>query len=392
MNTLVVLIEGLARYVGWWFGALARWRDPRAPMSVRRLGVLMIAMPVFFIVQLVHAICLLLDEILFPRYRRASLDGALIITGIPRSGTTFLHRTLARDTRHYTTLTTWEGVLAPSILQRHMVRGLRRLDRRLGRPVGRGLAGLTRRLAGGLDAVHEIGLDAAEEDYLALLPAAGCFVMLLAFPSAPGLQALGQFERAVPARRRRRLLRFYRNCLQRHIHADGGRRRLLSKNAAFGPWLPGLRETLPEARFILCVREPRQALSSQISSVSAARSLFGTATDSAAFQRIFLDMYKVTLEDLARTLRDWPIDRAALIDLADARAEPAAVIREAMRRLGIPGHHSLEAALDRLGRHSESTHRHSVTDLAIDVMTLDEHMNPGYQRLLTLPHRVRRPS
>ncbi|MEF8834118.1 MAG: sulfotransferase [Halofilum sp. (in: g-proteobacteria)] len=392
MNTLVVVIEGLARYIGWWLGALVRWRDPRAPMSARRLAVLIAGMPVFLAAQMTHALCLLLDEVLFPRYRRASLAGALIITGIPRSGTTFLHRTLAADRRYYTTLSTWEGVLAPSIVQRYLVRAARRLDGGLGRPLGRGLALVTRRLTGGLESVHETRLDAAEEDYLALLPAAGCFIMLLAFPSAPGLQALGQFDRSMPASRRARLLRFYRGCLQRHIHADGGRRRLLSKNAAFGSWVAGLRQALPEARFILCVREPDAALSSQISAVRAARTLFGTATDGVAFQRIFLEMYTATLGDLARTLADWPIDRVALIDLADMQDQPAAVIREATRRLALPERQTLESVLDRLGEHAASTHRHSVTDLAIDAKTLDEHMTPGYQQLLALPHRVRRPS
>ncbi|MDZ7749175.1 MAG: sulfotransferase [Halofilum sp. (in: g-proteobacteria)] len=333
-----MLIEGLGRYIGWWLGALVRWRDPRAPMSARRLTVLVAGMPVFLGVQLVHAICLVLDEILFPRYRRASLDGAVIITGIPRSGTTFLHRTLAADTDHYTTLTTWEAVLAPSIAQRCLVRALRRLDGGLGRPLGRGLAVVSRRLTAGLDAIHEIELDAAEEDYLALLPAAGCFVMLLALPSAPGLQDLGRVDRTMPAGRRRRLLRFYRGCLQRHVHADGGQRRLLSKNAAFGSWVASLRQALPEARFILCVREPAEALSSQLSAVRAAQTLFGTATDGAAFQQLFLDLYTTTLAGLARTLRDWPVDRAALVDLADMQAQPAAVIREAMRRLAMPAH------------------------------------------------------
>jgi len=387
MNTLVVVAEGLACYLGWWARALIRWRDPRAPMGPRRLAMLLLGMPVFVAIQLIHALCLLLDEVLFPRFRRVSLEGALVITGIPRSGTTFLHRTLAADTTHYTTVTTWEAILAPSILQRRLVRALAWLDGRLGHPATRCLGGLTHYLAGGLDAIHEVDLDAAEEDYLLLLPAAGCFVMLLAFPSAPGLQRLGDFDNSVSAGRQRRLLRFYRRCLQRHIHADGGHRRLLSKNAAFGSWIRGLHETLPGARFIVCIRPPDEALSSQISAVSAARPLFGTATHGAAFQRLFLDTYAATLDHLAATILAWPRDTVAVVDATPLRHQPAEVIRNTMNRLAIAETPELTRALDALPS-TRSSHRHRVAELSLDADTISERLDPAYRRLLAMAHRV----
>ena len=389
MNTLFAIGDGLARYLGWWASALVRWRDPRAPVGARRLLVLILGMPIFLLVQLGHGLCLLLDEVLFPGYRRIPLDNALVITGIPRSGTTFMHRTLAADTDRYTTLTTWEAILAPSILQRYMVRALARLDRLLGRPLARGLAWLTRRVAGGLDDIHEIGLEAAEEDYLCLLPAAGCFVMLLAFPAATGLQQLGHLDTAMRATRRRRLLRFYRACLQRHIYADGGHRHLLSKNAAFGSWLAGLRETLPEARFIVCVRQPASALSSQISSVSAAYQLFGVRPQSQAFQEIFLTMYADTLQHLATTIAAWPLERAAVADTQALQADAASCIRAIMDRLAIPETKALSEALSALRESTaKSGHQHRIDALALDRETLEERMTPAYRQLLELPHSV----
>ena len=49
-----------------------------------------------------------------------------------RSGTTFLHRLLARDERNFTSMNTWEILFAPSITLRKVVRALAALDRRLG--------------------------------------------------------------------------------------------------------------------------------------------------------------------------------------------------------------------------------------------------------------------
>lgn len=387
MSTLVAVAEGLARYLGWWARALVRWRDPRAPMRPRRLLVLLAGFPVFFAIQLIHALCLLLDECLFRGYRRSSLDGTVVITGIPRSGTTFVHRTLARDTHRYTTIATWEAVLAPSICQRRLVDGLSWIDRRLGGPAARGLAALTRRLAGGMDDIHEIGLEAPEEDYLLLLPAGGCFIMLLAFPAAPGLRALARMDRDMPEGRRHRLLRFYRGCLQRHMYVRGRGRCLLSKNAAFGSWLGGLRETVPEARFIVCLRDPVQALGSQIRATAAARAVFGTETTSLAFQREFLDMYTYTLTRLADLVASWPVERAAVLDTSDLRERPAGSIRQILQRLAITEDDAMAARLAGMSA-SGIPHRPNVEALALDQATLEQQMAPPYERLLALPHRV----
>lgn len=376
------------RHFAWWGGALLRPRDPLAPFGFRRGLMLVFAMPLFIGVQTIHAVCLLLDEILFPGYRRVQVGRALFITGIPRSGTSFLQRTLAVDPDRYTSLTTWEALFAPSITQRRIVHGLAAVDRRLGRCMGRALESLTRRLTGALDEVHKVGLEAPEEDYLVLMPAGGCFIMLLAFPGALDLQNLGHFDRRVPWARRRRLLQFYERCLQRHLYADGGRRRLLSKNAAFGSWLQALHEQFPEARFIVCIREPTMAFSSQISAIAPAYHLFGTAVTTATFQQFFFGMLSDTLDHLTVTLARWPIERATVIDMDDLRAAPGAVIHGALMRLGEKSGAGLASHLAALQAHTGSGHRHEVGTLTVDHDELERWMRPNYRVLLTLPHRV----
>lgn len=386
MVTLTACLDGLLRQLGWWLQAFVRPREPRAPLGARRALILVLALPPALLVQLIHVVCLLLDEVLFPGYRRVPPDRAVIITGIPRSGTTALHRALASDTDRYTTPTTWEVLLAPSIVQRWLIRAAARLDRALGGHARRGLTALTRRLAGDLAAVHEVALDSPEEDYLALLPAGGCFLLLLAFPGARGLQDLGAFDTRMPEGRRRRLLAVYRRLLQRHLYADGGRRILLSKNAAFGSWLQGLHETLPDARFVVCIREPVTALSSQISSVGSARVL-GTRVDGAAFQTLFLDLQAGTLAHLQVTLAAWPRQRAAIVDMAELRAAPEETVTAALEQLGEPCGDRLAAGLAQL-RSGGGGHRHSAAALALATDTLAARLEPPYRALRALPHRV----
>lgn len=388
MVTLAGCLQGLVLHLGWWVGAFLRPRDARAPLRVHRALVLLGGLPIFLAVQLVHGLCLVLDDLLFPGYRQVTVGRALFITGIPRSGTTALHRAVASDRERYTTLTTWEALFAPSILQRRLVRGLTRADARLGGYLRRGLAAATQRLTGDLAAVHDVGLDAAEEDYLALLPAGGCFLLLLVFPGARGLQALGRFDTAVAAARRRRLLAFYERILQRHLYADGARRVLLSKNAAFGSWAAGLHEQFPEARFIICIREPVAALSSQISSVASARALFGTRVDNAGFQALFVDMYAETLQHLVDTLAQWPRERVAVVDMADLRSKPEETVLSALAQLGEPVSASLRTGVEALAG-GGGGHRHSADALAVARATLEERLLPAYQRLRGLPHCIR---
>lgn len=397
MTTLLTLLEGLGHYLGWWARALVAGRRARAPLRPRRLLLLLFGMPLFLLVQAVHTLCLLLDELLFPGYRRMAVQEPLFITGLPRSGTTFLHRTLAVEADRYTTLTTWEALLAPSILQRRLIRALARLDGLLGGPGRRGLTALGRRLGGPLEAIHEVGLNAAEEDYLLLLPAGGCFILLLAFPDAPGLPALGRLDptmdrsvdRSMTPGRRRRLLRLYRGLVQRHLYVDGGERRLLSKNAAFGGWVEGLRETFPDARFLICIREPGTALSSQISAVSGARALFGTTVDGTAFQRLFLDLFGDTLAHLAATVRGWPPERAAIIDMGDLRRAPATTIATALIQLQIAPSARLCGALAGLPRGQHSHHHHAIEGLALPRQAITDRLLLPYRVLLNAPNRIR---
>ncbi len=390
MRTFIALLEGAIRYLGWWLQAVTAWRDPRAPLGPRRLLVLLAGVPLFFVVQAVHGICLLLDEVLYPGYRQQPVGRALFITGIPRSATTFVHRTLAADTARFRTPGAWEVAVAPAICQRRLIRRLGRLDARLGGYGQRALAGALRRLAGGLDAIHPVELDAPEEDYLALLPAGGCFIALLAFPAAAGLQGLSCFPERLSAGRQQRLLACYERCLQRQLYDGAPGTVLLSKNAALGSWTPALYERFPQARFLICLREPRSALSSQVSSVGAARAL-GVAVDRPAFQRLLLDAYAGSLAHLAELAERDTRSRVAVVDTGDLRVAPERVLGAALERLGEPVDGRLARALAEAGRTgagSSSPHRHDPSALAWAEPAIEARLQPPYRHLLASAHRV----
>ncbi|EAQ96563.1 sulfotransferase [Congregibacter litoralis] len=300
-----LFFEAMAIYTRAWLGAFGSGQRVAAPLTPRRI-LLLLLFPVFMIVQLLHWVCLALDHVFFPAFRRQSIHRPVFVLGVPRSGTTFLHRALADDGA-FTTTRTWELLFAPSLCQRYLIRGLIGLDKLMGAPLAQVLRWLVKRGGRELEAIHAVGLDAAEEDYLALLPAAGCFFASLAFPGSSSLAALGKFN-TMSEGRRRRLMDHYHALMQRHVYAHGGRQ-LLSKNAAFASWGDALRERFPDAVMILCIREPLRAVSSQVSSLQPARSLFATDPDGEELPRLFRQYYERWFTDLARLA----IHRQALV-------------------------------------------------------------------------------
>ena len=170
----------------------APWRT--GPLGLRRLVMLSLFVPAFLALQTVHWLFFRLDDLLFPGYREVAVDAPLFVVGIPRSGTTFLHRVLARDETRFTTPRLWELVLAPSVTQRKLVAAAAWIDGRLGGSGRRAVRWLERRIFVSLDQVHPVTLDSPEEDYFALLPIFACFLLVVPFPDHPEVWRLSRFD------------------------------------------------------------------------------------------------------------------------------------------------------------------------------------------------------
>ncbi|QGU32394.1 sulfotransferase [Thermochromatium tepidum] len=303
------------------------------PSRKRRL-VMTLFLPLFALVQGLHWLGLLLDELLFPGYRRVQIREPLFVLGVPRSGTTYLHQVLAQDAR-YTTFHAWECLFALSISARYVWLGLARLDALLGRPGARLIGWLERHAFSGLDAVHPMRLDTPEEDYFALMPALACFILVLPLAHAESIWHLGTFDRDLPEPERRRLLAFYRGCLQRHLYVHGPDKRLLSKNAAFAPLAGSLVAEFPDARFILCLREPERTLPSQLSSIQSGLALFDSlsvAPDLPERLSAQLGFYYRHLEQVFAAL---PESRCAWVTMQTLNSDLGTTLERVHAQLGL---------------------------------------------------------
>src|ERR1022692_3425797 len=125
--------------------------------------------------------CFLLDDLFFPAYRNQPVEQPLFILGNFRSGSTFLHRLLARDATTFTSLRTCDIFLMPSITQRRLFHGLGRIDAWLGAPLAKLLKRFDDRFLGRVR-IHKIGLFEPEEDEMILMYAWSSLFVGFLFP------------------------------------------------------------------------------------------------------------------------------------------------------------------------------------------------------------------
>lgn len=302
---------------------------------LKRLGLLLALWPPVIALQVAHWLGFLLDEIAFRGYRKVAVRTPLFVLGVPRSGTTFMHRLLARDPA-LTTLATWECIFAPSVSERYFWLGVAALDRRLGGPLARTLRWCESRALGRLDDVHPTALAAPEEDYWTLMPLLSCFVLVVAFPRADWLWRMARFDRDMPARERDRLVRWYRRCLQRHLYVHGAGKTLLSKNAAFAGMATTLVEAFPDCRLVICERDALSVIESQFRSLDAAMCAFETERHEPAFRDRLIDCLDFYYANLDRAAAAAGTGRCARTPIHALSRDPQRAVQEIYSMLERP--------------------------------------------------------
>ncbi len=330
--------------------------------------------------QAIHWLCLALDEVLFPAYRRVRVRAPVFVLGTPRSGTTFLHRLLAHDPV-FTTFALWECVLAPSVLERRALGALARLDRRVGAPFGRAVARIERRVARAMDDLHPTALSAPEEDYLALAPSFECFLLAIAFPEGEWLWRGARLDER-PAAERAAFAARYRRVLQRHLYAhgevDGDGRRLLSKNAVFAGAAHTLLDAFPDARVLVCRREPLDALDSQARVLAGARRRLGTDGAACGLDARLVDAFAYWNANLGR-LGD--AEAGLVVPVAQLSRHTREIACAALQHLNLPMSNALDAALAAHERkHGPHGHGFATPHRAADAPSADPDVRARFAR------------
>jgi hypothetical protein len=324
--------------------------------------------------MLVNWLFLFLDELCCPGYRQQKIDEPLFILGPPRSGTTRLHRVLAADRERFTTTSAIEAFFAPSVIQKRALKGLKRLDDRIGGPLRRLLAALETRGTGRLHDMHPGGAADPEEDFYFLLAHQSCFGLALFFPRWPGFHDLMLAEHPAARGARREAIAFYRLMLQKHCHVFGGGRVLLSKNASFAAWTAPLLEAFPTARVLCLNRPPSETVPSMLSLADHQRRAAAAEGGDSDFHDLMLEVMRAHYRGLADHLRGHPPERRRVIDRRQLRDYPEACVREAYHRFGWTPSGRFRTCLcvfRNEARGFVSRHHYSARDFGLDGPSLD---------------------
>ena len=240
--------------------------SPRYP-SVKRVLVVVLFFPLFILHIIINSLCLLLDNILFPGYRKQKIEKPVFIIGVPRSATTYLFDLLFEDEKHFHAFTLWELVLAPSVCQKYFLLMLRALDRKLGNPLYTMALAADRIFFGKFVHIHDIGIFKPEEDEALFIYNLSSLFFFYGWPGVPVLENLFYHDSRLPARVRQRNIDFYYRCIQRHTYVFDrhNQRYFLSKNPTFIPRMESVARRFPSVRFIYPVRSPYSTIPSTIS-------------------------------------------------------------------------------------------------------------------------------
>lgn len=306
----------------------------QARLTLRRFSIMLVFFPFLFVVQTAHWLAFIMDEVMFRGYKTIPIEQPVFVVGVPRSGTTFLHRFLSEDKNRFTTLTLWEMIFAPTITQRKMIFALSYLDSLLKSPMKRFLQWLERFVFSSLDDIHRISLTEPEEDYFLLTPIYACFLMILPFPFPEEFSYLAFFDDQTSEKDKQRIMSFYKSCLQRHLYVHGTDKILLSKNVSFSPMIQTLNQTFPDCKIIGTVRNPIFAVPSHISSMMEGAAIFDNDNQGNTFRNQMVDVQTYAYRQLAEVLPNIHEDRQITVKMEDLKSELYLTIEGIYERFG----------------------------------------------------------
>ena len=321
------------------------------------------------------------DQWLAPNWHRVAMNGPVFIIGHQRSGSTFLHRALARDTNALAL--SLSEMLLPSISGQRLWNAIFRPGSRPGRWLER----MQDRHLGPLDAIHHIRLNSIEEDEFVLFAAYRSGMVVNSSPTASADAELNRLRdyRAWSEDERRAAMEWYRACLLKaayraEVEAPNPDRWIVGKNPAFSQRIPDLLKVFPDARFIHLVRNPLEAIPSRLSLVRAIWQLQRPDFDSdersggrgivANSERTYL----LPLEDL----RGLPPETAITVRFEELTADTNGVLKRIYETLRLPGEPvPVTERADRRNSGGSTEHRYSLEEFGLDEAELRLRLAPA---------------
>jgi len=333
-------------------------KNTPARLTRKRITFLLLFYLIWPIGSLMHWFFFFLDDILFPGHKTQPIEKPLFILGNLRSGSTFLHRLLSRDSATFTSLTIWDIYLTPSVTQKKITQVASRIDKKLGGHLHRLLYEFDRRTLGKFK-IHRISFFQPEEDENILLHIWDSFWVSFLFPFVDELPNYRHFDEALTPQHKHRIMAFYKSMLQRHLYATG-KKYFVAKNPAFSPKIEMLVEFFPEARIIYLARNPLDMLPSTVSWINYARRVFTDPKEKWLYLDEIVDFTQHWYRHPLKYLDTPPSPRHLILNYEDLIQRPEQVLREFYEQFGYPDRPGLDLIVDEAVKETLSFHSNHV--------------------------------
>jgi hypothetical protein len=320
-------------------------KDTPARLTKKRLIFLILFYIVWPLGQVMHWFFFWLDDILFPAHKTQVIEKPLFIIGNFRSGSTFLHRLLSRDTETFTSLTTWDIYLTPSVTQKKITQFVAKLDNKyFNRTLHRALHAFDRATLGKIK-IHPISFFQPEEDENIHMHIWDGYFVTFLFPFMEEFPDYIHFDEALSPEHKKRIMTYYKSMLQRHMYATG-KKHFVAKNPAFSAKIETLVEFFPDARILYLARNPLDMLPSTISWINYARSQFTGPQEGYLYIDEILEMTRHWYRHPLRYIDAHPSPRNLIVNYDDLIQRPEAVIRGFYEQFGYPDKPGLPIIID----------------------------------------------
>lgn len=334
-------------------------------MTIKRFLILCFIFAFYPLWHLGIRIAYFLDNVFYPEYRDQEIDQPIFIVGNFRSGTTFLHRLLTLN-EDYTCLTSWEIYMAPSIIQRRLLRWGMRINRAIGNPVQKLIDSFERALSA-YSYMHKTGLQEVEEDGQILFHTWSTYDLLAFFPFPKLVRRYIYYDDQIPEETRQQDMGYYHQVLRKHVYASQGKH-YVSKNPSYSPKVRSLHQEFPDAKFINIVRSPLKMIPSSISLFSNHWHTYGEPEKEYPLQDTIIEHAKHWYMYPHGYLKRLPPSQYIVIKYHDLVADPKGTIERIYKQFGMEmtaDYAQILARESEKAKHFHSNHKYSLKEMGL---------------------------
>ena len=302
------------------------WQFPWRFSSIPRFALVTLFSVFALLISYLHLSIVFIEHVVFSLFGSLKPYPIVFIIGPPRSGTTRMHKLLAKDIKTFSSMKLWELLFAPAISQKLLLIGLGKIDALFGAPLFRLIQFIENKAFKKFNRIHKLGLFNVEEDALILFHLFSSYHLSFLIGKERSYAHLN-YDNGVP----KVVWAYYKICVDNHMRLNP-RKTYLSKNPFFSGSSESLSTLFKAPKFIYMDRDMSQVAPSFFSLKNFLSHVFYGKQPSKIRYKSILKALHFWRDALAKDLSKSMTLRAGFKELT---TEPVNLINKIYQFMGI---------------------------------------------------------